>query len=175
MTELLELAIICGFTNAKSLDVSTLQPREDVRDMCAANKCCAYGKNWMCPPICGTLEVCRNNIARFERGIILQTRGTLEDQFDFEGMMETEVSHRTNLLRFSSVLRKQYPDALILGAGGCKICKTCSYPNPCYHPDLAYSSMEGYGLLVSDVCKKNQMKYYYGPHAIVYTACCLFH
>ena len=30
--------------------------------------------------------------------------------------------------------------------------------------------MEGYGLLVSQVCKDNQMQYYYGPNTVTYTS-----
>ena len=30
--------------------------------------------------------------------------------------------------------------------------------------------MEGYGLLVSQVCQDNDLKYYYGPNTVTYTA-----
>mgnify|MGYP003295702385 CR=1 FL=1 len=51
-------ALKTGFSAAYSLDIFTLIPREDVRAVCAADKCGAYGKNWTCPPYCGTLEEC---------------------------------------------------------------------------------------------------------------------
>ena len=34
----------------------------------------------------------------------------------------------------------------------------------------ALSAMEGYGLLVSQVCQDNDLKYYYGPNTVTYTA-----
>ena len=33
--------------------------------------------------------------------------------------------------------------------------------------------MEGLGMIVSDVCKANGMKYYYGPGTLTYTGCVL--
>ncbi|MDR0628659.1 MAG: DUF2284 domain-containing protein [Treponema sp.] len=35
-----------------------------MRDVCAVNKCMAYGTNWSCPPACGTLEECEARIRR---------------------------------------------------------------------------------------------------------------
>lgn len=70
-------------------------------------------------------------------------------------------------------MRKRYPDALCLGAGGCQLCKTCAYPEPCRFPDEACASMEGYGLFVTQVCRDNHLPYYYGPKTITYTACVL--
>lgn len=55
-------ALDTGFSYAAPLNISTLVPRQDVRDMCAADKCGAYGKNWTCPPHCGSLEDCAARI-----------------------------------------------------------------------------------------------------------------
>lgn len=42
----IEKALACGFSKAAPIDVGTLRPRQDVRDMCAADKCGAYGKQF---------------------------------------------------------------------------------------------------------------------------------
>lgn len=64
---------------------------------------------------------------------------------------------------------------LPLGTGCCMICETCTYPDtPCRFPQKKISSMEAYGMLVSEICQKNQLKYYYGPNTISYVACVLF-
>ena len=42
-------------------------------------------------------------------------------------------------------------------------------------PEKAYSSMEGYGMVVSEVCAANDMAYYYGPCTITYVACCMLY
>lgn len=164
-----------GFTVAKTLDCTALNPMTEVRDMCAADKCHQYGKNWACPPGCGTLNECSLNIKNYNQGIIVQTVGVVEDSFDFESMASIEEKHRNNFKTFLEVLNKEYPRILSLGAGCCNQCKECSYPNEeCRFPTKAISSMEAYGLLVSQVCSDNNVPYYHGPGTLAYTSCYLF-
>ena len=174
MKTLLALAKELGFTEAVALDPQALVPKEDVRAMCASDKCHAYGKNWTCPPECGGLSACAARIKDCTQGILLQTVGTLEDSFDVEAMMDTEKVHRERFHTMAEKIRAIYPDALCLGTGGCRICGKCAYPEPCRFPDKACSSMEGYGLLVSEVCQSAGIPYYHGKNTIAYTACILF-
>ena len=174
MEQWIQAALESGFSEATSLDVSTLKPMPAVRDMCAADKCKAYGHNWTCPPECGTLEECEARIRRYSRGILLQTVGKLEKNIDTKGYELTEKQHTKAFRTFAELIRADYPDALCLGAGGCRLCPTCAYPEPCRFPDKAYSSMEGYGLFVTQVCRDNHAQYYHGPKTITYSACVLF-
>ena len=48
--ELEKIAKECGFTHTAPLAVTTMQMKQEVRDMCAQNTCGQYGKNWCCPP-----------------------------------------------------------------------------------------------------------------------------
>lgn len=152
----------CGFTNVARLDPATIELREDVRAMCASGKCSMYGKSWSCPPACGTLEELRARISRYRDGILVQTVGQLEDSMDGEGMMEAESLHKRHFSDMHELLRKEYPALLAIGAGTCKHCKQCSYPDePCRFPDRMTSSTEAMGVLVLEVCKRD------GLHIIV--------
>ena len=170
----IDKALALGFTHAAALDISTLTPRQDVRSMCAADQCGAYGKNWTCPPHCGSLEECAETIQSCRRGILLQTVGTTEKTIDTKAYRRTEERHLELFHRFCEMLREEYPHALCLGTGGCRICTACAYPEPCRFPQKACSSMEGYGLFVTQVCRDNGLAYYYGERTITYTACVLF-
>ena len=163
-----------GFSHATPLAIDTLQPRLDVREMCAADKCRAYGKNWTCPPHCGTLEECRTKMQRYSRGILLQTTGITEKLIDTKAYRRIEAQHLEQFHTFCDQIRVLHPDALCLGSGGCRICALCAYPESCRFPEKACSSMEGYGLLVSQVCKENGLAYHYGQRTVTYTACVLF-
>ena len=164
----------CGFTHVAPLAVSTIRLLPEVREMCQRNSCGKYGKNWSCPPGCGTLEECRDRVNHFQEGILVQTVGTLEDELDGEGMMEAEAKHKANFRRMHDALRKQYPGLLALGAGCCTLCSACTYPDaPCRFPERQISSMESYGMLVTEICRANHMEYYYGPCSIAYTSCFL--
>lgn len=174
MENWIALAKEYGFSEAAPLRVETLQPREMVRDACAADKCGAYDHNWTCPPACGTLEECAQRMAGYQNGILLQTVGQLQKSIDSKAYAETGERHMRQFYAFCEKFRETYPEALCLGAGGCRICKTCAYPEPCRFPEKAMSSMEGYGLFVTQVCRDNDVPYYYGPRTITYTACVLF-
>ena len=93
---------------------------------------------------------------------------------DGETMMETEAIHKETFYKFEKVLRERWPEMLAIGAGCCTKCKECTYPDaPCRFPGQAFSSMEAYGMLVTQVCKANGLEYYYGPCTIAYTSCYL--
>ena len=167
-------AISLGFSKAVPLDVDTLQPRQDIREMCAANTCGAYGKNWTCPPYCGTLEECSDKLRQYSRGILLQTIGSTEKLIDTKAYRRIEAQHLEQFHRFCEELRQIYPYALCLGSGGCRICGKCAFPERCRFPEKACSSMEGYGLFVTEVCRSNKLSYHYGERTITYTACILY-
>lgn len=174
MEKWIEIAKQCGFTEAAPLRIETLKPMQMVRDACASDKCRAYGKKWTCPPYCGTLEECGKRIQNYASGILLQTTGVLEKSIDTRGYARIENEHLDHLNAFAEIIRKEYQDVLCLGAGGCRVCKSCAYPDECRFPQKAMSSMEAYGLFVTQVCRDNGMKYYYGPKTITYSACVLF-
>lgn len=162
-----------GFDVAVELDPRTLTAREDVRGMCGQNRCGAYDKNWTCPPAVGTVEECQRRMRQYSRGILLQTVGHMAKDIDARCYRETERRHMENFYAFAEAIRKAYPDALCLGAGGCRICKRCAYPEPCRFPEKAVSSMEGYGLFVTQVCRDAGVPYHHGERTVTYTGCVL--
>ncbi|MFG6330651.1 MAG: DUF2284 domain-containing protein [Lachnospiraceae bacterium] len=177
MTDLKEITAMAkeaGFSQAAYLDCRTIELKPEVRQMCEANACRMYGRCWSCPPGCGSLEECRERIGRYQYGILVQTTGRLEDELDGETMMETEALHKEHFYSFERLLRQRYPHMLAVGAGCCTKCKTCTYPDaPCRFPEEAFSSMEAYGMLVTQICQANGLEYYYGPCTITYTSCYL--
>ncbi len=165
-----------GFDRAVSLDCGTLKPLAQVREMCSAGTCGQYGKNWSCPPACGSLAQCGEQAAAYGTGILVQTVGRLEDSLDYEGMKEAEERHKAAFLAMAEWLRKPFPGLLPLGAGCCTLCKACTCPEaPCRFPKKRISSLEAYGILVSGLCQSNGVDYYYGAGTIAYTGCYLLY
>lgn len=174
--KIIKEALEAGFTLAAPLDIDTIELLPEVRKMCEVNTCNAYGTNWACPPACGTLEECCSSIKKYKKGIIVQTTGILEDEFDSEGMIETAEKHKKTFETFHRHLKENYSEEMLaLGAGGCMICKKCTYPDePCRFPDRMISPMEGYGIFISDLCSKNNIKYNHGRGTLTYVGCYLF-
>jgi predicted metal-binding protein len=174
MEKLVARALEAGFDAAGMLDCSTIILRPEVREACERDKCGRYDKNWSCPPGCGSLDECSARIRRYAMGLIVQTVGKLEDEFDGEGMIAAEQRHAKTFLRFSKELRKDYPGMLPIGTGSCSTCDVCSYPDaPCRDPLGAISPMEAFGMMVGDVCRANGMQYYHGKGTITFTGCFL--
>ncbi|MGI6029781.1 MAG: DUF2284 domain-containing protein [Candidatus Heteroscillospira sp.] len=172
---IIAMARDAGFETVAELDVSTLQFLPEVRDMCSADRCRSFNRSWSCPPACGSLEEISARCRAYSRGILVQTVGRREDEFDFESIMRVEELHKKRFAALTDKLFKAGESVYPMGSGACTICAKCSYPDsPCRFPDRAHSSMEANGLFVSQVCKDNGVKYYYGPDSICFVACCLF-
>jgi len=93
---------------------------------------------------------------------------------DWDSIMETAAQHKENFGKMREKLSKNHPEMLAMGAGECRICETCTYPdNPCRYPEKMEVSMEACGLFVSKVCTDNNLKYNYGQEKIAFTSCFL--
>lgn len=172
INKIIEQAKQYGFNEAAYLDVSTINLSDEVRDMCNEKNCQKYNTNWSCPPGCGTLEEGREKLSNYSMGIIVQTIGEIEDSLDYEGMMDIAEKHKNRFNNFYKIIKETYKDALAFGSGCCTVCSECTYPDePCRFPNDYVSSMEANGMLVSEICKLNNIKYYYGPNKIAYTSC----
>ena len=104
----------------------------------------------------------------------MQTCGSIEDSFDFEAMQRIEDLHKSHFSEMQDALVQTGVRFLPLGAGCCTVCPVCSYPDaPCRFPDRAVASMEAYGMVVLEVCRANDLPYYYGADKLAYTGCFL--
>lgn len=142
--------------------------------MCADGRCRCYGKNWACPPACGSLDVIRNKLASYDSGVLVQTCAELDGDFDLHGVDAAMKRHKAQFAVLARQFRLLRPDCLPLTAGSCTLCHRCTFPErPCRFPEKRLSSMEAYGLLVSEVCEDAGLPYYNGPGTITFSSCIL--
>ena len=174
MKDLLALGRLYGFEHVGELNVPALEFDPRVREMCAADRCHLYGRCWACPPHCGTLEEIEKKARQYRRGILLQSTGQMEDDFDYAAIEDTLLRQRKRFANLVSVVRRRYPGCMPMSSGGCPVCRECTCPDaPCRFPDRAVPSMEACGLLVSKVCTDSGLGYNYGARTITFTACIL--
>lgn len=166
-----------GFDCVGTCTASEVKVHEEVRDSCADGKCQVYGTNWSCPPACGTIYDFERRMHEHEYCTVVQSVGQLEDDFDVEVIMGTG---ELQVKRFRALV-DALADAglssqvMTLSAGACNLCKECTYPDaPCRFPDKQLTSMEGSGLLVSEVCTQAGIPYNHGPLTIAYSCCVLY-
>lgn len=173
-TRVIYLAEQIGFSHTCALNMDALQVSREIRAMCSTDRCGSFDRSWSCPPACGSLETIQNRIACYGAGVLVQTTGSMEDEFDLSSIAETEQRHKAMFDALTRQAKLLFPDCYPMAAGACNRCKKCTYPDrPCRYPDKLYPSMEACGLWVSDVCKKSGMGYFYGPKTITFTACIL--
>ena len=166
---LADLALSLGAFRASVIPVEDMETDASFRDMCARNACGMWGKCWTCPPDIGQIDVLMAELRQYSHVLVYQTVGQLEDSYDFEGMTEAGKHHN----RVAQSLRTVFAEAgisdpLHLGAGGGRVCPVCARRTgePCRHPELAMSSLEAYGIHVSRLAAKADMKYINGSNTV---------
>lgn len=174
MDRLIALARENGFTHWAPANLSAFRPLASVREMCTADRCGQYGKNWTCPPACGTLAQAAAAIEKYHSGLLVQTTGDLSHELDYPAMERLARAHKQSFQNFARQARLLHPGCLALTAGACTLCARCTCPaRPCRYPSKRLTSMEAYGLWVSDICQKSGLKYNYGAQTLTYTSCVL--
>ena len=159
------------FSHVGMLDVDTIVVHPELRDYCSTDRCQHYDKKWTCPPGCGTVEECEVLMRKYHRGLILQTTGDFPDSLDYEQMGAIAKAHKENIVGFVKIFRDMYPGGLVVADLPCENCKECTYPDaPCRFPDKIAYSMSAMGMVVSDVCRDNNINYYYGPGTLTYVS-----
>lgn len=171
---LLDLALAQGFEYAVPLDIKTLRFMPEVRAMCSTDRCRSYNKSWSCPPAVEDLDVLAARCSGYTRGVLVQTVGQREDDFDYESIEETGKLHQERFDAVTKALKPLYPRLWPMGMGTCTRCESCTWPDePCRFPEEVFPSMEACGLMVNEVCTANGLRYYYGPDTISFTSCWL--
>ena len=174
---LTDLAVSLGAFRASVIPVKSIETDASFRDMCAANVCGNYGRNWMCPPDAGDIHELMAVLRTYSYALVYQTVSELEDSYDFEGMMDAGIAHNKLMIALRDKLNAEnLPRTLHLGAGGCRMCEVCAKRTnePCRHPDLAVASLETYGVNVSKLDPAAGMKYINGQNTVTYFGAVLF-
>ena len=154
-------------------DTDVLKFQEGVAASCRMNYCGMYNRTWMCPPAVGNWQELEKEFRKYRRFFVFTTKHDIEDSFDIEGMGRGKDEHKLVQDRVQEALRGL--PCRILGAGGCGICKTCTYPDaPCRFPDKRLVSMEAAGLYVAETCTKAGIPYNHGKNTIAFSSCVLY-
>jgi predicted metal-binding protein len=152
------------------IETSALVFAPELYKACEANVCGSYNRRWTCPPAVGTLEEQREKILRWKYALVFTTKFDLEDSFDVEGMEKAHRIHNS----LTADMREQFISNPVYGAGGCKVCEACSYPEPCRFPGRAISAVEAAGINVTCLSRAAGIKYNNGPDTVTYFSMILF-
>jgi len=199
--QLIQLVADAGASATQYIKTEDIVLSEEFRAICEKNSCGKYGKCYMCPPFTGPIDERMREVRSYPGGVLYQSVGTLEDSFDFDGMMAAAKHHAElsrEIERRIGELRKQetgdadvavatghigpavsgaLPNRMLhLTNGGCDLCEICGALDgtPCRHPNLAMPSVESYGMDVYKTSRAAGLKYNNGPNTVTYFGLVLF-
>ncbi len=142
---------------------------EQIREYCKANRCGRYNTCWACPPAIPPIEKLKEQYGKFSKAFVYNIVYPLEDSFDLEGMLNALKDSNelaNSIIRYLNSIKSHFG---VLKPGSCNACEKCSYPDkPCRHPDIAFPTLEAYGINVMELAKKFNMNYYNGENTITY-------
>jgi predicted metal-binding protein len=176
--DLRQAASEAGIVFTGVVKTGTIRFHEDFRKACEKNACGKYATNWMGPPAIGPISELKKRVLLFNQGLVFQTVHPLTGSFNMKGMLAAAKEHQRVFRKFLDKIRDTFPKdpVLPLDAGCCGYCERCAYMDtePCRHPDHAVSSVEAYGMDVSDLMKNAELRYYHGKGTVCFVGLILF-
>jgi len=143
----------------------------ELLEACAANACGKYNRCWTCPPAAAPPEEQQQKIRSFSSAFVFTTKTNLDDSFDYEGMMRAKDYHD----RLTAEMHEKFGAANpVFGAGGCTICTTCAWPEPCRFPQKTFPAIEAAGINVTELSRAAGLRYNNGINTVTYFSMILF-
>ena len=174
---LIQTALDCGAAKAALIEQKDIVLSASFRALCEKNSCGVYGRCYTCPPDVGPIDELMARVRSYDRGLLYQTIGQLEDSFDIEGMAEAKKKYvAVNQKLLDALTPVLGEGALYLSGGGCGLCAVCGKitGEPCRHPGRALASMESCGIDVYNTTKHTPLKYINGANTVTYFGLVLF-
>ena len=128
-----------------------------------------YDATRACPPAVGTLDECKEKSLEYDTALVFNAKYDLEDSFDYEGMVYGHNKFKKVCDKLDSLAKDKLSKYLLLSNEGCTRCNVCTYPhNPCRFPEMLFSSVEVFGIMVSALAKSAKIKYINGEILFLY-------
>lgn len=163
-----ELALEDGFTYAAWMDVKDLQFDGSMRRYCEENLCGNYGKNYACPPDCGTTEEMERKIRGYKRALVLETVQQLENLMDSEAIKAARAYHNQISGNFIRKIQTEQIGGMAVMAGPCSACKVCAKAEgkPCRFPEQVASCLSAYCIMAEKMANHCGLPYWCGENKV---------
>lgn len=169
-------AICSGASGAALIKRSSIVFDERYRDICQSNGCGRYGKCYMCPPDLGNFETLMESVLGYSEALMYQSIHSIEDSFDFEGMMDAGKKHAAISQALHAEAKSVLGNDFLHLSVSCRLCENCAKieNQPCRHPHEALGPLEGYGIDVYKTSQNAGLSYVNGVNTVTYFGMILF-
>ena len=162
MTELQMLALAqeVGFSPA-FCDTADIPVDHSFRRYCEENLCGQYGKNYGCPPYCGTPEAMEARLRIPGRALVLQSAWAISDYTDHAAIAQAKIAHNAASYALLQKLTAAGVRGFMVGCSGCTACPECTLQHgaPCARPKQHYACMSAYCVHVLDLATRCSLRY----------------
>ena len=173
---MIELGREAGFAAVEVISTEDLVFNHSFRMFCEQNACGNYGKNYGCPPYCGTPEEMEERVRRYEKAVVFQSDTPVEDIYDDN---ETKVIKKKHTKMTLEVMEK-YGEEGIAGeavmAGPCNFCEECKMEGgePCINEKMRFSCLSAYCIDAGQMASTCGMDMVWGGDTVSFFSLFLF-
>jgi predicted metal-binding protein len=161
-----EIADEQGFSAAMVIDTDDLQFVPEFRVFCEENDCGNYGKNYGCPPDCGTTQQMKERVLSFRKAVVFQSRAQVENLMDPAQTKPLKKDHINRTRRAMKRMEEEgmKMDGFAIMCGPCNFCSTCAIQEgkPCPHEDKRFSCLSAYCINATELAAHCGMEMQWG-------------
>ena len=161
-----EIAAEAGFEDVALIRTEDLQFVPEFRVLCEENDCGNYGRNYGCPPACGTPEEMESKVMQYRQAIVFQSKTPVADVMD---PSETKPVKKRHILHTRKAMKKMAEegmkmDGFAIMCGPCNFCAVCAMEEnkPCPHEDMRTSCLSAYCINATELAKHCNMEMEWG-------------
>lgn len=159
--ELINLALQEGFEKAAVVKTSDIPFDFSFRKYCAADVCGMYGKNYSCPPDCGSPEEMRQRVINKSKALVLQSVWKIQCIEDELIVRNARFRHNAMSIEVLGRLQEMKYNGFLIGASYCMLCGDCKLMKNqlCPHEDIRYSCLSAYCICAKGLAEMCDMQY----------------
>lgn len=162
MEQAVKIAVNSGFHHAVWIDSKELIFDAALRKYCEENLCGNYGKNYACPPDCGTAVDMEERVRKYKKALVLQTITQVEDIMDSQETKAVKKRHNQKTREFVARMEENGKQGLIIMAGSCSLCANCGIQEgmPCRFPRKIASCLSAYCINAQKMAENCGLEYW---------------
>lgn len=161
-----EIAAEAGFEDAAVIDTADLQFVYEFRALCEENDCGNYGKNYGCPPFCGTPREMEEKVRKYRKAVVFQSKTTVADVMN---PLETKPVKKKHIQQTRRAMKHMEEagmkmDGFAIMCGPCNFCPTCARleGKPCTHEEMRTSCLSAYCINATELANHCGMEIEWG-------------